>query len=112
MPGDGRRELHVDDTPAAVAQLSAVRTLAPDVAGELHPRGVEAFLQHDVRSFVLFADGLELHVLPDSLAASRMDRAGGGADVRIREARDLLLEEIDETTLALEKSEKEKRGVG
>ena len=62
---------------------------------------------------VLGAHGLDRGVRAQGLAAALVDDARGGADVRVGERRDVLLEEVDETALALEEREElQRRGVG
>ena len=73
--------------------------------------GVERLGQRDARALLLRAHGLELHVLAERLAATLVHDASGGADVRVGEARDVLLEEVDEPAFALEEREELQRGV-
>ena len=65
-----------------------------------------------MRGALLFRAELDLHVLAERRAAALVDDARGGADVRVGEGRDVLLEEVDEPALALQEREERQRAVG
>ena len=93
-----------------MAKRSRERRAAAHIADQLHERGRRSRCDDYVGALELVMNRCDLAVTVEGFAAPLMDDPSGGADVRVAERGDVVLEEVDQATFALEKGEQLESG--
>lgn len=96
--------------PTSMRQCAAIRRLALHVPRKLYLGRRKTSLECNLLAFFFVAQRNDRHVVPKRLPTPLMHDPNSSADLGVLKRRDVLLQEVDEPALALQKRKKRERG--